>query len=206
MKSSSELKRQAKNKLVGKWGTAILVCFIEGALLALASGVSCGLATLIISGPLCVGVAYFMLAYARRTPPVGVSDMFHGFTQSIGANIVAYILITLYTFLWSLLFIIPGIVKSYAYAMTQYILADHPEYTATEAIEKSQELMKGNKFRLFCLELSFIGWIILSGIAFGIPLIWVIPYMEMTKAEFYQNLLEEKGEVLSDVAVSDGRE
>lgn len=95
---------------------------------------------------------------------------------------------TLYTFLWSLLFIIPGIIASYSYAMTGYILVDHPELTASEAIERSKEMMSGNRFRLFCLHLSFIGWAILCAFTMGIGNLWLNPYKQAATAAFYREV------------------
>ena len=95
---------------------------------------------------------------------------------------------TLYCFLWSLLFIIPGIIASYSYAMTGYILADHPELTASEAIERSKEMMSGNRFRLFCLHFSFIGWAILCAFTMGIGNLWLNPYKQASVAAFYREV------------------
>ena len=95
---------------------------------------------------------------------------------------------TLYCFLWSLLFIIPGIIASYSYAMTGYILADHPELTASEAIERSKEMMSGNRFRLFCLHFSFVGWAILCAFTFGIGNLWLTPYRQAAVAAFYREV------------------
>ena len=95
---------------------------------------------------------------------------------------------TLYCFLWSLLFVIPGIIASYSYAMTGYILADHPELTASEAIERSKEMMSGNRFRLFCLHFSFIGWAILCAFTFGIGNLWLNPYRQAAVAAFYREV------------------
>ena len=98
------------------------------------------------------------------------------------------VLKTLYCFFWSLLFIIPGIIASYSYAMTGYILADHPELTAGEAIERSKEMMSGNRFRLFCLHLSFIGWAILCAFTMGIGNLWLTPYRQASVAAFYREV------------------
>lgn len=95
---------------------------------------------------------------------------------------------TLYCLLWSLLFIIPGIIASYSYAMTGYILAEHPELTASEAIERSKEMMSGNRFRLFCLHFSFIGWEILCAFTFGIGNLWLNPYRQAAAAAFYREI------------------
>lgn len=95
---------------------------------------------------------------------------------------------SLYVFLWSLLFLIPGIIASYSYAMTGYILAEHPELTASEAIEWSKEMMSGNRFRLFCLQLSFIGWSILCVFTLGIGNLWLRPYKQAATAAFYREI------------------
>lgn len=93
-----------------------------------------------------------------------------------------------FVFLWSLLFIIPGIIAGYSYAMTDYILAENPEMTASEAIARSKEMMKGNRGRLFCLQLSFIGWALLSALTFGIGQLWLRPYEQTAIAAFYREV------------------
>lgn len=100
----------------------------------------------------------------------------------------ARLLQTVYVFLWSLLFLIPGIVAAYSYAMTGYILAEHPELTAGEAIARSKEMMSGNRFRLFCLQLSFIGWSILCAFTLGIGNLWLRPYKQAATAAFYREI------------------
>lgn len=94
----------------------------------------------------------------------------------------------LYVFLWSLLLIIPGIIASYSYAMTGYILAEHPEMTAGEAIAASKEMMYGNRWRLFCLHISFIGWAILCALTLGIGSLWLNPYENVAEAAFYREI------------------
>lgn len=91
-------------------------------------------------------------------------------------------------FLWTLLFIVPGIIMSFAYALTPYILEDNPELSAWEASSRSREMMRGHKFELFWLWLSFIGWMILSLLTFGIGFFWLIPYMQLSFAAFYNDL------------------
>ena len=87
---------------------------------------------------------------------------------------------------------IPGIIASYRYAMTPYILLENPGMTANEAIKKSKELMQGNKWRLFCLQFSFIGWSILCVFTLGIGFLWLVPYMEAANAAFYREISAEK--------------
>ena len=98
------------------------------------------------------------------------------------------LLFAIKVFLWSLLLIIPGIIKEFSYAMTPYILEDDPDLSVLQAIKKSKAMMKGHKFDLFYLWLSFIGWILLSVLTLGIGLIWLSPYIAAATAEFYQDV------------------
>ena len=107
-------------------------------------------------------------------------------------NVLGNFLVGLYISLWSLLFIVPGIIKAFSYAMTPYILVEYPELSVNEAIDKSRELMRGNKWRLFLLGLSFIGWILLCIPTFGIGMFWFGPYFEATIAAFYKDIKEQK--------------
>jgi Predicted integral membrane protein len=110
--------------------------------------------------------------------------------------IIIYVLISIFTFLWALLLIIPGIVKSIAYSQTYFIYKDFNDrgltdnYSLTTYINKSQQLMMGNKWRYFVLQLSFIGWWILGAITLGIGFIWIYPYYKLTMANFYRDLIE----------------
>lgn len=106
-------------------------------------------------------------------------------------NVLGMFLMGLFTFLWTLLFIIPGIIKSYAYAMTPYILVDNPELSPNEARLKSIEIMRGHKWKYFGLQLSFIGWFLLCILSLGVGFIWLMPYVRTSYAAFYLNLKEE---------------
>ncbi|MBR5472843.1 MAG: DUF975 family protein [Clostridia bacterium] len=114
------------------------------------------IAIFIISGPVRLGYAQFNLNLIDKNTP-RFTDLFSKF-KHFGSGFCMNFLTGLYISLWSLLFIIPGIIKTYSYAMTPYILAENPELTANEAITKSRQIMNGNKWRLFCLHFSFIGW------------------------------------------------
>lgn len=94
----------------------------------------------------------------------------------------------IFIFLWSLLLIIPGIIKSYSYSMAGFIMSENPEMSAKEAMEVSMQMMKGNKWRLFCLQLSFIGWGILCIFTLGIGFLWLSPYMNAATAAFYDEV------------------
>lgn len=97
----------------------------------------------------------------------------------------------IFTFLWTLLLIIPGIIKSYAYSMSGFILAENSEMTAKEAMKVSEKMMAGNKWRLFCLQFSFIGWQLLCILSLGIGFLWLTPYMNAATAAFYDEISRE---------------
>ena len=111
--------------------------------------------------------------------------------NSWGRNIWGMFLMYLFISLWSLLFIIPGLIKTFSYALTPYILKDYPELSANQAINLSRKMMKGHKLDYFCLCLTFIGWIILTVFTLGIGLIWLMPYMSSTSAAFYLDVKAE---------------
>lgn len=94
----------------------------------------------------------------------------------------------IFTFLWTLLFIIPGIIKAYSYSMAGFIMTENPEMTAKEAMEVSERMMQGNKWRLFCLNISFIGWNLLGMLSLGIGMLWVNPYQNAAVAAFYDEI------------------
>jgi len=114
-------------------------------------------------------------------------SQFHIFVKAFVMNL----LMNLFIILWSLLFVIPGIVMGYAYSMAPFILLEHPELSGMEAIRASKRLMKGNKWRCFCLDFSFIGWMILSVLTLGVGFLWLNPYMHVAKAGFYRQIQQE---------------
>lgn len=189
MKTCKEYRVQASEALKGHYGIAMAVTVIYG-LLTRAFSVSI-IPSLILSGALLVGFSSaFMQLHRRGT--LSFADLFSGFrSENFEATIGLYIKSSIFVFLWSLLFIIPGIVKSYSYSMAPYILADHPEMTGEEAITASRRLMDGRKGRLFCLDLSYIGWILLSILTLGILFLWVEPRMEAAKAAFYEDIKDQ---------------
>lgn len=116
------------------------------------------------------------------------SNMFSNTFNDYWRNVWSGFLMVLFVFLWTMLLFIPGIIKGFAYSMTPYILKDYPELSANQAINLSVKMMKGHKFDLFFLELSFIGWGILSFCTFGIGYLWLMPYMYTSMAAFYQDV------------------
>lgn len=145
---------------------------------------------LILGGVIQLGYGKFLLAQ-HDGREYQVKDLFSQFDR-FGVGFLQRFLRNLFTALWSLLLIIPGIVKSLSYAMTPYILVDHPELTAKQAIEASKTMMDGYKGDLFMLGLSFIGWDILNLLTLGIGSFWLSPYKEATYAAFYRQLLVEQ--------------
>ena len=149
-------------------------------------GVVWAIVMLIIGGAVSLGYAQFNLD-AVDGREMRVETLFSRFS-TLGTGVAMRLVMWLFTFLWSLLFIIPGIVASYRYAMTPYILAENPNMGVMDAIDASKELMRGNKFRLFCLHFSFIGWDILSSLTLGIGNLWLRPYKNAANATFYREV------------------
>ncbi len=145
------------------------------------------------------GIAYFLLGsiievgYAKFNlnlidgGNVEITNLFSYF-KHWKSTVLANLLRSLYIFLWSLLCVFPGIIASYSYAMVPYIMAENPELTASEAIEMSKKMMDGNKMRLFCLELSFIGWSFLCLFTCGIGYLVLTPYIKAAVADFYREV------------------
>lgn len=199
MVQRSELKARAKQSLKGKWGIAIGTMLVASLIIGVAGFVVVG--PLILTGVLEVGLAIVFLEIIRNWQ-CEFGDMFKGF-NNFGTNCLAGILVGIYTALWSLLFVIPGIVKVYSYSMTTYILADHPEMSSNEAITASRRMMDGHKGQLFVLHLSFIPWLLLCGITFGLAGFYVFPYMQATEAAFY-DALKAQNEPAREEAPADG--
>ena len=133
-----------------------------------------------------VGYARFNLDLVDRGEP-GFETLF-GYFSYWKTTAIARLLQSVYILLWSLLFIIPGIIATYSYAMTEFILAENPDLTASEAIARSKEMMSGNRWRLFCLHFSFVGWDILSSLTLGIGNLWLRPYKQAANAAFYREI------------------
>lgn len=130
-----------------------------------------------------------MLLNVVRGSDVKLDTMGEGF-KDYGRILGTMLLSSVYQFLWMLLLIVPGIIKGYSYALTPYLLKDHPELKFNAAIEESMRLMSGNKMRLFLLDLSFIGWFLLGLITFGIAFLWITPYWNTARAAFYEDLMK----------------
>lgn len=141
-----------------------------------------------LKNPLSIGCyRYFVLSGTEPAQSVGLSEMGFSFKEKRYGNVtVVMFLRSIYIFLWSLLLIVPGIIKAYEYRMIPYLLSENPQMDYTEAFEKSKKMMDGEKWNAFVLDLSFIGWIILGVCTCGILMIfYVTPYIEYTNAYLY---------------------
>jgi len=169
---------------------AAVITAAAASLATAASGLN--LLHFILGGVIQLGYSKFLLAQ-HDGRDYQVKDLFSQFDR-FGVGFLQRFLRSLFTALWSLLLIIPGIIKNLSYAMTPYILDDHPELTAREAIKLSQELMDGYKGELFILGLTFIGWDLLNLLTLSIGSFWLSPYKEATYAAFYRELLAQRRE------------
>ena len=203
MKSASQYRTIARENLKNNWGNAILVCLIVLGIATLFSSVPFvgAVATIILIGQLTVGELRYFINLNKKENAT-IKTMFTNFGDELISNFVTYLLQVIYTFLWTLLFIIPGIVKAYSYSMTFYLKAKEPLLQSNEAITKSREIMNGKKWKLFCLHFSFIGWIFLVMITFGILLFYVVPYMEASVTVFYDDAYNEYLEK-TNIAITD---
>lgn len=185
MYNRQEVKRFAANSFSAAYWPLVGVCFLLPLLASIAGGLGAGVLALLVQGPLTVGLNMYCLRRWRGEDPTLDSAFVDGF-GNYGHVLGGYLWMVLFTALWSLLFVIPGIVKAYAYAMTSYILGDCKQVSATDALKLSKRMMKGHKWELFVLHLSFLGWDILNALTAGIlGIFYVAPYKNMSFAGYY---------------------
>ena len=191
MKTFNELKASAKTQIKGKIGIlfAMFLIIIGVSIASSFVPVLGSIANLLVNAAFALGGAWVFLRIAKGEE-VSVGNIFYGF-EDLWAAIKAQFFTGLFIFLWSLLLIIPGIIKTYAYSMTFYILAENKGMPVLEAITLSRKMMDGHKMDLFLLFLSFIGWFLLVVITFGIAGIWVYPYFNATLTNFYLSVKED---------------
>lgn len=219
MKTNQEFKNAALDALKGRWPQVLVATIVVVLMVLLIMGPYSSINTLVVNGktisstfilvsialfflggllvfsPMNVGYTYALYQlYAEGDERVTGNSFRNGFSRYF-RNVWGMFLMGLFVNLWSLLLIVPGFVKMYSYALTPYILIDYPELSANQAINLSKKMMKGHKFDLFYLHLSFVGWAILSIFTLCVGLLWLVPYMTVTQAAFYQNV---KNEYLSN--------
>ena len=175
----SELKQNAKNQLKNNWGLAIgiiIVCTL----------ISCipNLLVEINDESLAIAIIIPIITLVITGPLTKFSDLWYGFNnilKAIGVTLLVGIIVSIGT----ILLIIPGIILSFMYSQVYYIMAENPEMSIIDCLKESSRIMKGHKMDLFVLELSFLGWVILMGITFGIAGLYVLPYYSATLTNFY---------------------
>lgn len=228
MLRAADYRERARNSLRGKWGMAVLVCFLGTLIGGIATGTPVtvsydmengvsidafglnsntdylssglmGLLVMLASVAMIISLVKYVVgaavelgvcAYFSKAALGMEADLkdefayFKYFGKALGLRVVTDVFI----FLWSLLLFIPGIIAMYRYSMAPYIMAEHPEMGIREALDASKQMMDGNKWSLFCLQISFIGWSLLSALTLGIGDLFLTPYMQMSTAHFYMNL------------------
>lgn len=206
MDSITNYKNRALSALENKWGNFVAITFVYGFIIGITQILSgdkdspailhlIGLVLFILALPLTWGYQTLFLG-AVRGGEATAKDMFEGYNKELFSRVLTTTLLYyVYVFLWSLLLLIPGCIKSYSYAMTPYILKDNPEMKNNAAIEESMRMMDGHKLELFLLDLSFIGWVILSILTCCIGFLWLVPYMNMARVNFYEDLKKVSVEV-----------
>lgn len=195
-------KKIAEEKMTKQNHMHAVVYLVYGAIIGAFTSMTFGVATLIISGPLQYGYSKYIIEVSEDK--VGkIETLFVGINDFVRYMILG-ILRGIFIFLWSLLFIIPGIIKAFSYSMAYYIMIDDPKIEGSEAITKSMELMKGHKMELFNIYLSFILKILLGLVTFCIYFLWLMPTLELAKYEFYLDLVgksKKKTEVIDGTVV-----
>ena len=185
------LMKMARESLTGKWGLAIGTYVVYILMIGAIQATSelfpiAGLLSLIIAGPMAVGLAIFSLNISRNED-ARFEQIFQGF-NNFATSLGAYFLMVIFILLWSLLLIIPGIIAALSYSMTFYILADDRSIGAMDAIDKSRKMMDGNKWQYFRLGLRFLGWALLCILTLGIGFLWLFPYIQISMAKFYDDI------------------
>jgi uncharacterized membrane protein len=186
MKHRAEIKKQAKQNLATQYWISVGAFVLYMLIVSFASELLIG--AIFLVPPMIVGYNSFTLRVYRGEQG-DIGDMFSVGFSNYWRNVGGILWMQLFTFLWTLLFIVPGIIKALAYFMTPYLLADTKEVLPTQALKLSMRMTKGHKGKIFVMYLSFIGWAILTGLTFGIlAIFWTGPYMETSFAGLYSEL------------------
>lgn len=208
-KTSKEYREQAASTLVGKMTPivlATLVYFLISAVTSIVDGhpsttswvwsLVTTLVIIFVEMPLAFSYTTAFMPLVRNGEHKDFMEkMFSVFSNGNYVRALCVSLLTgVYIFLWMLLLIIPGIIKAYSYAMTYYIAKDHPEMSAEECVHESRMMMQGHKGKLFLLDLSYIGWILLGCLTLGILMLWVEPKIATAHVHFYEDLKAYKAE------------
>ena len=211
MRESGDFMRDARASVFGQMGTCvggmILLLLTSAILLGCSAWVDdlygeyspqavlCSIVVEILLGALWFGF-YASCLKAAQEGNFDISRLFISFTS--GGRFLKMLLLVIaeniFLTLWSILFIIPGIVKWYAYSVSYFVRLENPEFSTLETITESRRLMDGNKWRLLKLQCSFLGWFLLCCVTLGIASLWIAPYYYTAKAHFYLEIKAEKAE------------
>ncbi|MCB0653973.1 MAG: DUF975 family protein [Saprospiraceae bacterium] len=194
------LMSQARQSLQGKWGLAIGTFIVYFLIVGASNGIPFlgNVGSLILGGPMAVGMAIFSL-HLGRNQEAKLEQIFEGF-KNFGNALGAYILMVIFIFLWTLLLVVPGIIAAISYSQTFYIIAEDSSIGPMDALRKSREMMDGYKWKYFEMGLVFFGLSLLCILTLGIGFLWLIPYANVSYANFYDDI---KGEFSLDVNMID---
>lgn len=190
--NSAYFKRAAREQLANNWGNAALFTLLYAIVTAVLGSLNnlVPLLGTVLIFPMVYSFLVAFLQNKRDGAELSVESLFDGY-KDFARVVFTSLLMYLYTFLWMLLLIVPGIVKAISYSQTMYVLKDNPELSTNAAIERSMAMMEGYKMKYFTLQLSFIGWILLVALTCGILGLWITPYMYAANAHFYEYVKEE---------------
>ncbi|MDY0151133.1 MAG: DUF975 family protein [Candidatus Cloacimonas sp.] len=188
MLQNYEIRARAWSAMSGKWGNCAIIVLVYYILMMGLSFIPIigSVGTILVSGPFSLGLAIIFLRLVR-SESIDIGMLFKGF-EDFMRSFVAGLLVAIYTLLWTLLLIVPGIIASLSYSMTFFILSDNPNIGPDEAIGKSKEMMRGHKMELLLLTLSFFGWFLLGLVTVGIGFLWIGSYYSAAMAVFYQEI------------------
>ena len=194
MIQNADLRRNARAQLGNSifartWLTLVLAYFIYTAI-----STAVAIVAIVVSGPILYGFERICLRLVRGKRDVDLNDLFCGFTENFSGSLLVHLMTSIFTFLWGLLLIVPGIIKGYSYAMAPYIMQDDQTKGWKQCIDESKEMMQGYRWSLFCLDMSFIGWYILGMLCFGVGILFVAPYQMTARANFYVSLKAIRGQ------------
>lgn len=199
MMERSELKGKAKSQLKGRWGLAIGAMLVATIIMSIFSIIGdtccedsatirtiCSIITILIGGAMTIGICQFTLNMAGDSE-AAFSDIFSGFNIFLKA-LGLYILVGIAVMVGFIIIVIPGIILSLMFSQCFYIMADDREIGIIDCMKKSSQMMKGHKWEYFVLVLSFLGWAILAAIPAGLGYLWLMPYQQVTFANYYLEL------------------
>ena len=198
MQTSTEYRALAREQLGGKifgntWLYGVLIALIYTAVTSVLTASSYGAGAILVfllEGFFMIGVTTICMKLVHGETEVDFNDLLVAKDRA-GSALLLGLMRNLFTLLWTLLFIVPGIIKAYAYSQSYYLAMENPEWDWKRCLDESERIMRGKKGRLFCLDLSFLGWWIVGALCLGVGTLWVVPYHAMARANFHEDLIRE---------------